>query len=156
MLTSKVQVTGWLWRVAIAITQQTTLDVIAFVIFIYLPDPWFYTRSFDCGTLNTSLECFFVQANYITLRALSCQYRVEFGGSYCRIGVYVAVISLVSCNNTKDYLSWEPEKINVKCHSDQELWKHTKGKISCVRCHFVKFDLFSRALIRNCLWCYYR
>ena len=41
----------------------------------------------------------------------------------------------------EDYnFSWEPEKINVKFHKNCE----NTGKIlkiSCVRCHFVKFDI---------------
>ena len=46
--------------------------------------------------------------------------------------------------------------MNVKFHKNCE----NTGKIlkiSCVRRHFVKFDinLFSRVLIRNFLWCYY-
>ena len=48
---------------------------------------------------------------------------------------------LVVCNNTKDYFSWEPEKINVKFYKNCE----NTGKIlkiSCERCHFVKFDIY--------------
>ena len=47
---------------------------------------------------------------------------------------------LVICNNTKDYFSWESEKMNVKFHKDCE----NTGKIlkiSCVRCNFMKFDI---------------
>ena len=43
---------------------------------------------------------------------------------------------LVICNKTKDYFSWEPEKINVKFRKNCE----NTGKIlkkSCVRCHFL-------------------
>ena len=46
----------------------------------------------------------------------------------------------VICNNTKDYLSSQPKKVNVKFHKNCE----NTGKIvkiSCVRCHFVKFDI---------------
>ena len=42
--------------------------------------------------------------------------------------------------NTKDFLSREREKINVKFHESCE----NTGKIlkiSCVRCHFTKFDI---------------
>ena len=60
------------------------------------------------------------------------------------------------CYNTKDYFSWEPEKINVEFHKNCE----NTGKILkilCVRCHFVKFDIrFFRAPIRNFHSCYYR
>ena len=41
---------------------------------------------------------------------------------------------LVICNNTKDYFSWEPEKINVKFH------KNCKNTV--VRCDFVTFDIY--------------
>ena len=47
---------------------------------------------------------------------------------------------LIICNNTKDYFSWESEKMNVKFHKDCE----NTGKIlkiSCVRCNFMKFDI---------------
>ena len=47
---------------------------------------------------------------------------------------------LVICNNIKDYFSWEPEKMNLKFHKNCE----NAGKIvniSCVRCHFEKFDI---------------
>ena len=47
----------------------------------------------------------------------------------------------IICNiNTKDHFSWEPKKIKVKCHKKCE----NTGKIlkiSCVKCHFVKFDI---------------
>ena len=46
----------------------------------------------------------------------------------------------VICNNTKDYLSSEPKKINVKFHKNCENTDKIV-KISCVRCHFVKFDI---------------
>ena len=41
---------------------------------------------------------------------------------------------LVFCTNTKDYFSWEPEKMNVKFYKN---CKNTGKilKISCVRCH---------------------
>ena len=45
------------------------------------------------------------------------------------------------CNNTKENLSWEPEKINVKFHKNCEKTS-TVLKISCARCHFVKFDIY--------------
>ena len=46
----------------------------------------------------------------------------------------------VICNNTKDYLSSEPKKVNVKfCKNCENTGKILK--ISCVRCHFVKFDI---------------
>ena len=65
-------------------------------------------------------------------------------------------MSLVICNKTKDYFSWEPKKINVKLHKNSE----NIGKILkiwCVRCHFFEiWHLFSRSLIRNYLWCYDR
>ena len=51
-----------------------------------------------------------------------------------------------SCNNNKDYFSWEPEKINVKFHENCE----NTGKIlkiSCVRCHLVKFDIYFLGLL---------
>ena len=44
------------------------------------------------------------------------------------------------CNNTKDYLSSQPKKVNAKFHKNCE----NTGKIlkiSSVRCHFVKFDI---------------
>ena len=45
------------------------------------------------------------------------------------------------CNNTEDYnFSWEPKKINVKFHKNCENTVKIL-KISCVRCHFVKFDI---------------
>ena len=50
-------------------------------------------------------------------------------------------MSLVICNNTKDYFSWEPEKINAKFHKNCE----NTGKIlqiSHVRSHFAKFDIY--------------
>ena len=64
---------------------------------------------------------------------------------------------LVTCNNTKEYFSREPEKINVKFHKNCE----NTGKIlkiSCLcRMSFCEiWQLFSRALIRNFLWCFYR
>ena len=48
---------------------------------------------------------------------------------------------LVICNNTKDYFSQEPQKINVKFHKNCENTAKIL-KISCVRCHFVKFDIY--------------
>ena len=64
---------------------------------------------------------------------------------------------LVTCNNTKECFSREPEKINVKFHKNCE----NTGKIlkiSCLcRMSFCEiWQLFSRALIRNFLWCFYR
>ena len=47
---------------------------------------------------------------------------------------------LYICNNTKDYFSWEPEKINVKFHKNCENIAKIL-KISCSRCHFVKFGI---------------
>ena len=47
---------------------------------------------------------------------------------------------LVICKDTKDYFSREAKKMNVKFHKNCE----NTGKIlkiSCVRCHFVKFDI---------------
>ena len=47
--------------------------------------------------------------------------------------------------SVKDHFSWEPDKINVKFHKNCE----NTGKIlkiSCVRCHFVKFDIYSLRL----------
>ena len=44
------------------------------------------------------------------------------------------------CNNTKHYFSWEPEKINVKFYKNCENTGKVL-KISCVRCHFVKFKI---------------
>ena len=45
---------------------------------------------------------------------------------------------LVICNNHKEEISWESEKMNVKFHNNFE--KEGKIlKISCVRCNFVKF-----------------
>ena len=49
------------------------------------------------------------------------------------------ILILVICNKTKDYFSWEPEKINVKFHKNCENTAKIL-KISCVRCNFVKFD----------------
>ena len=49
------------------------------------------------------------------------------------------------CNNTKENFLWEPEKINVKFHKNCE----NTGKIlkiSCVRCNFVKFDIYFSGL----------
>ena len=46
----------------------------------------------------------------------------------------------VICNNTKDYLSSQPKKVNAKFHKNCE----NTGKIlkiSSVRCHFVKFGI---------------
>ena len=64
--------------------------------------------------------------------------------------------NLSSCNNTKDYFLWEPDKINVKFHQNCE----TTGKIlkiSCVRWSFSEiWHSFSRTPIRNFVWCYYR
>ena len=53
---------------------------------------------------------------------------------------------LVTCNNTKDYFSWAPEKIKVK------FCKNCKNpgnilEISCARCHFVKFDMYFLGLL---------
>ena len=48
---------------------------------------------------------------------------------------------LVICNNTKENVSLEPEKINVKFHNNCENTGKTL-KISCVRCHFVIFDIY--------------
>ena len=50
-------------------------------------------------------------------------------------------MELVIHNNTKENFSWESEKMNVKFHKNCE----NTGKsllISCVRCHFVKFDIY--------------
>ena len=55
---------------------------------------------------------------------------------------------LVICNNTKDYLSWEPENMNFKFHKNCE----NAGKIlktSCARCHFVKFDIYFLELLQE-------
>ena len=46
---------------------------------------------------------------------------------------------LVIRNNTKDYFSWESEKMNVKFHKNCESTGEIL-KISCVKCNFVKFD----------------
>ena len=52
------------------------------------------------------------------------------------------------CNNTKDYFLWGPKKINVNFHKNCE---------TQVKCLFYEISrLFSQALIRNFLWCYYR
>ena len=45
------------------------------------------------------------------------------------------------CNNTKENFLWEPEKINVKFRKNCEK-TGTVLKISCARCHFVKFDIY--------------
>ena len=48
--------------------------------------------------------------------------------------------NLLSVITPKTIFSWEPKKINVKFHKNFE----NTGKIlknSCVRCHFVKFDI---------------
>ena len=43
-------------------------------------------------------------------------------------------------NNTKENFLWEPKKINVEFQKNGEnmvkIWK-----MSCARCHFVKFDI---------------
>ena len=49
------------------------------------------------------------------------------------------------CNNTKENFSWEPEKINIKFHKNYEKVGRVQ-KILSVRCHFVKFDIFSLGL----------
>ena len=64
-------------------------------------------------------------------------------------------MQLVICNNTKDSFSWESEKMNVKFHKNCENTGKIR-KIPCVRCNFVKFDINSRAPIRNFLCCYHR
>ena len=64
-------------------------------------------------------------------------------------------MQLVICNNAKDSFSWESEKMNVKFHKNCENTGKIR-KIPCVRCNFVKFDINSRAPIRNFLCCYYR
>ena len=45
------------------------------------------------------------------------------------------------CNNTKDYFSKEPENINVKFHKNRENTAKILN-ISCVRYHFVKFNIY--------------
>ena len=48
---------------------------------------------------------------------------------------------LIICNNNEDYFSWEPDKINDKFHKNCE----NTGKIlkiSSVRCHFVKLEIY--------------
>ena len=50
-------------------------------------------------------------------------------------------VTIVICNKSNDYFTWEPGKVNVKFHKSCE----NTGKIlkiSCVRCHFVKFDIY--------------
>ena len=49
-------------------------------------------------------------------------------------------VILVICNNTKENVLWEPEKVNVKFHKD---WENMGKilKISYVRCNFLKFDI---------------
>ena len=54
--------------------------------------------------------------------------------------IYECRNKCIICNNTKDYFSWETKKINVKFHEDCENTGKTL-KISCVSCHFVKFDI---------------
>ena len=52
------------------------------------------------------------------------------------------------CNNTKDYFSWEPEKINVKFDKNCE----NTGKILKMLCNMSFgeiWHLFSRTLIIN-------
>ena len=44
-------------------------------------------------------------------------------------------------NNTEDHFSWEPEKINVKFYKNCENTRKIL-KISFVRCHFVKLDMY--------------
>ena len=67
--------------------------------------------------------------------------------------------NLSSCNNTKDYFFWEPNKINVKFHQNCETTCKIL-KISCVRCHIVKFDVCLtfdiRTPVKNFVWYYYR
>ena len=53
---------------------------------------------------------------------------------------------LVICDNTKENFWWEPEKINARFHKNCE----NTGKIleiSCVRCNFVKFDIYFLLLL---------
>ena len=58
----------------------------------------------------------------------------------------------LSVIKTKDYFSWEPEKINVKFHKNCENTAKIL-KISYVRCYFVKVDIYFLGLIiRNFLW----
>ena len=49
------------------------------------------------------------------------------------------MLLLVIRHNTKDYFSWESEKMNVKFHKNCESTGEIL-KISCVKCNFVKFD----------------
>ena len=53
-----------------------------------------------------------------------------------------------SSNNTKDYFSWGPKKINVSFHKNCENTGKSL-KISCVRCHFVKFDIYFLTLSKE-------
>ena len=53
-----------------------------------------------------------------------------------------------SSNNTKDYFSWGPKKINVSFHKNCENTGKSL-KISCVRCHFVKFDIYFLTLSKK-------
>ena len=47
---------------------------------------------------------------------------------------------LVICNDTKENFLYEPEKMNAKFHTNCEnIGKILK--ISCVKCHFVKFQI---------------
>lgn len=54
------------------------------------------------------------------------------------------------CSVTKENISWEPEKIRFKFHRNCE----NTGKILCARSFCEIGSLFSRAPIRNILWCY--
>ena len=49
---------------------------------------------------------------------------------------------LVICNNTKENLSWESEKVNVKFHKNCENTGKSL-KISCERCNFVNLTFIS-------------
>ena len=50
-------------------------------------------------------------------------------------------MQLVICSNTKENFSWETEKMNVKFHKNRENTAKILN-ISCVRYHFVKFNIY--------------
>ena len=51
---------------------------------------------------------------------------------------------------------WEPEKMNVKCHKVTSYIRNFQN-FTCVFTILVKFDIiFSRAPMRNSLWCCYK
>ena len=54
---------------------------------------------------------------------------------------------IVKYNNTKDYFSWETKKINVNLTRIVKNAGKVLKQNSCVRCHFVKFDIYFLGLL---------